>query len=388
MSDRDYDLVVFGATGFTGRLVAEYLNGKAKKWAIAGRNRDKLAALGLDVPVEIVDALDRDACARIARRTKVVCTTVGPYAKLGSPLVDACAETGTHYCDLTGEVQWMREMIDLHDASAKATGARIVHTCGFDSIPSDLGVWATQQEFVRRFGHPAHEVTAHYTDVTGGFSGGTYASMFGMAEAMSDPQVRRVLADPYGLDPDRNGQPRVRDNTVGWSRELRRLTVPFLMASVNTRVVRRGHALAGRPWGDDFIYREVMAPRSAATAMIVLAGMAGVAAALKRPRLRAMLQRRATQPGDGPSPETRARGHWKVRFIARRDDEKLEYVVADPHGDPGYASTSKMLGESALCLAYDPLESCGGLLTPSVAMNGALLARLRAAGLTFAPAES
>jgi short subunit dehydrogenase-like uncharacterized protein len=388
MSERDYDLVVFGATGFTGRLVAEYLNGKPKKWAIAGRSRDKLAALGLDVPIEIVDALDHDSCARIASRTKVVCTTVGPYAKLGSPLVAACAEAGTHYCDLTGEVQWMREMIDLHDARAKATGARIVHTCGFDSIPSDLGVWATQQEFVRRFGHAAHEVTAHYTDVTGGFSGGTIASMFGMAEAMADPEVRRVMRDPYSLDPDRNGQPKVNDASVGWSRDLRRITVPFIMAQINARVVRRAHALAGRPWGEDFTYREVMAPRSAATAAVVLAGMAGLAAAMKRPRLRAMLQRRVPQPGDGPSPERRARGHWKVRFIARAGDEKLEYVVADAHGDPGYASTSRMLGESALCLAYDPLESSGGVLTPSVAMNGALLARLRAAGLTFAPAES
>ncbi len=388
MSERDYDLVLFGATGFTGKLVADYLKGKPKKWAIAGRNRDKLAALGLDVPIELVDALDADACARIARRTRVVCPTVGPYAKYGSALVAACADAGTHYCDLTGEVHWMREMIDAHDARAKATGARIVHTCGFDSIPSDLGAWATQQEFVRRFGHPAHEVTAHYTDVTGGFSGGTIASMFGMAEAMADPKVRRVLGDPYALDPDRNGQPRVRDMSVGWSRELRRITVPFVMAAVNTRVVRRGHALAGRPWGEDFVYREVMAPRSATTAVVVLAGMAGLAAALKRPRLRAMLQRRATQPGEGPSPERRAHGHWKVRFIARSGGEQLEYVVADAHGDPGYASTSKMLGESALCLAYDELTSPGGVQTPSVAMNGALLARLRAAGLTFAPAES
>jgi short subunit dehydrogenase-like uncharacterized protein len=283
----------------------------------------------------------------------------------------------------------MRAMIDEHDARAKATGARIVHTCGFDSIPSDLGTWATQQEFTRRYGHPAREVTAHYTDVTGGFSGGTYASMFELADAMRDPVVRRVLRDPYALDPDREApHPRVGDRAVGWSKELRRITVPFIMATTNAPVVRRGHALSGRPWGDDFVYREVMAPRSATTAAVVLAGLTAISAALKRPRLRAMLRRRVPQPGEGPSPERREHGHWKVRFIARSGAEHVEYVVADPHGDPGYASTSKMLGESALCLAYDPLTSPGGVLTPSVAMNGALVDRLRAAGLTFAPAES
>ena len=171
---REFDVVVFGATGFTGRLVAEYLRGHApKQWAIAGRNLEKLQALGFDVPIVKADALDAAACVQVARRTKVVCTTVGPYAKYGSELVAACAAEGTHYCDLTGEVHWMRRMIDTHHERARETGARIVHACGFDSIPSDLGTWATQQEFMQRFGRPAQSVTAHYTDVTGGFSGGT-----------------------------------------------------------------------------------------------------------------------------------------------------------------------------------------------------------------------
>jgi short subunit dehydrogenase-like uncharacterized protein len=386
---KEFDLVLFGATGFTGRLVAEYLASRASKtWAIAGRDPKKLAALGLPAPAVVVDALDPAACAELARRTRVVCTTVGPYARYGSALVAACADAGTHYCDLTGEVHWMRQMIDAHHERARATGARIVHACGFDSIPSDLGAWATQQEFARRFGHPAREVTAYFVDVTGGFSGGTVASMFEIAEAMSDREVRRVLRDPYALDPDPDApHPPVDDRPVGWSRDLRRVTIPFVMAGTNAPVVRRGHALAGHPWGEGFVYREVMAPRSAVRAAGTLVGLAALAAAMKRPRLRAAIQKRAPKPGEGPPPERRAHGHWKVRLVAKDGGDAMQYVVADPHGDPGYASTAKMLGESALCLAYDELAGDGGVLTPSVAMAGALVARLRAAGLTFEPAE-
>lgn len=391
MAEREFDVVLFGATGFTGRLVAEYLaKQKPKRWAIAGRNRDKLAALGLDVPIVIADAMDPAACAEVARRTRVVCTTVGPYSKYGSALVGACAEAGTHYCDLTGEVHWMRAMIDAHHETARKTGARIVHTCGFDSIPSDLGTWATQQEFIRRFGRPAQKVTAFYGESSGGLSGGTAASAFAIADAMSDPAVRRVLRNPHGLDPDPNApHPKYDDKPVGWDPYLKMFYVPFFMAETNTRVVRRGHALAGYPWGRDFVYREVMSTpgnaRGAVMAAAITAGLAGLAFAMKRPKLRAKLQERAPKPGEGPSQEKRERGHWKVRFVAEDGADKLLYIVADPHGDPGYASTSKMLGESALCLAYDELDSEGGCLTPSVAMNGALLERLRDAGFVFEP---
>ena len=384
---KEFDIVVFGATGFTGKLVCDYLKGKPKQWAIAGRSKEKLEALGFDVPVLVADAHDPDALIRVARRAKVVCSTVGPYAKYGSELVAACAAEGTHYCDLTGEVFWMREMIDAHHETAKRTGARIVHACGFDSIPSDLGAWATQQEFMHRFGRPAKSVTANYVDVSGGFSGGTFASMFGMAEAMKDPAVRRVIGNPYSLDPDGGPHPHVNDRAVGWSKQLKRITVPFIMAGTNAPVVRRGHALAGRPWGDEFVYREVMAPKSPVTAAVVLGGLATLATAMKRPWLRTQIQKRAPKPGEGPSLEKRTHGHWKIRFIATDGADTIEYVVADQHGDPGYQSTSKMLGESALCLAYDDLTSEGGVITPSLAMNGALLARLRAAGLTFEPAE-
>ena len=392
-SEREFDLVLFGATGFTGRLVGEYIaRQKPKRWAIAGRNREKLAALGFDAPILVADAMDPAACTDVAARARVVCTTVGPYSKYGSALVAACAEAGTHYCDLTGEVHWMREMIDAHHDRARQTGARIVHTCGFDSIPSDLGAWATQQEFIHRFGRPAQKVTAFFGEQSGGMSGGTAASGFAIAEAMSDPFVRRVLRNPYALDPDPAApHPKVDGPAVGWDPYLKMFFVPFFMAATNSPVVRRGHALAGYPWGPDFVYREVMSTpgnaRGAIMATAITVGLAALAAAMKRPRVRGMLQQRAPKPGEGPSQDKRERGHWKVRFVAEDGDDKLLYIVGDPAGDPGYASTAKMLGESALCLAYDELDSPGGCLTPSIAMDGALLERLRNAGLIFEPAQ-
>ena len=385
MSDRDYDIVLFGASGFVGKLTADYLAGKPKKWAIAGRNKDKLAQLGCNVPIEVVDAMDRAACDRIARRAKVIATTVGPYAKYGSALVAACAEAGTHYADLTGEVPWMRRMIDEHHARAKQTGARIVHTCGFDSIPSDLGTWATQQEFIARFGHPAAKITSLF-QMSGGVSGGTAASAFEIAEASSDREVRRLLRDPHALDPVRGeiaSEPQ--GVPLGRQRDVKMFTAPFVMADTNTPVVYRGHALAGFPWGRDFEYREMMGTKSLVTALGITAGLGALAAAMKRPRLRAWLRTKAPQPGEGPSQQQRERGRWRVQLVAERGSDKLVYVAADPAGDPGYQSTAKMLGESALCLAYDDLHSDGGVLTPSVGMGGALVERLRAIGLQFSP---
>jgi short subunit dehydrogenase-like uncharacterized protein len=393
---RDLDVIVFGATGFTGRLVADYLQRRAEhepvRWAIAGRSRDKLEALGMGVPILVADALDPAAVRELARRTKVVCTTAGPFARYGSELVAACADAGTHYCDLTGEVAWMRRMIDAHHARAQQTGARIVHTCGFDSIPSDLGTWAAQQAFIERFGHPARKVTALYGEQSGGFSGGTLASALDTTrEASDDRDVRALLGNPYALDPDPGAaRPAAPDErAIGWEPHLKRFTAPFVMAQVNTRVVRRAHALAGAPWGADFVYREVMsAPgnaRGAIMALGITGGLAALELALTRPRLRDLIGKRGPQPGEGPSDEVRARGHWKLRLVAEgAPDEVLIYVASD-RADPGYGSTAKMLGESALCLALDPLRSPGGVQTPSVAMAQPLLDRLRRAGLTFAP---
>jgi short subunit dehydrogenase-like uncharacterized protein len=393
---REFDIIVFGATGFTGRLVADYLAGaagrEALRWAIAGRSRDKLEALGLGVPIVVGDALDPPAMRSLARRTQVVCTTAGPFARYGSELVAACAEAGTHYCDLTGEVPWMRRMIDAHHERARQSGARIVHTCGFDSIPSDLGCWAAQQAFLERHGHPAHKVTALFGEQSGGFSGGTAASAFDLArEAAGDAQVRAVLRNPYALDPDPSAPrpPAPDEAAIGWQPRLKLFTLPFVMAQVNTRVVRRGHALAGLPWGEDFVYREVMSTpgtlRGAAMAAGITGGLAALGFAMSRPSLRDQLAKRAPQPGEGPSPEVRARGHWLVRLLAEDTQGNALVYVASDRADPGYGSTAKMLGESALCLAREPLTSPGGVLTPSVAMAQPLLDRLRRAGLTFAP---
>jgi short subunit dehydrogenase-like uncharacterized protein len=394
---REFDVILFGATGFTGRLVADYLTQcherATLRWAIAGRNRAKLDALGLGAPIVVADALDAKAVRALAERTVVVCTTAGPFARYGSELVAACADAGTHYCDLTGEVQWMRRMIDAHHARAQATGARIVHTCGFDSIPSDLGTWAAQQAFIAQYGAPARKVTALFGESSGGFSGGTVASGLETArEAAADPAIRRLLANPYALDPDPDGaHPAAPDDrAIGWEPHLKMFTAPFVMAAVNSRVVRRGHALAGKPWGQGFVYREVMSTpgnaRGAAMAAGITGGLAALAVTFAVPWLREQVARRAPQPGEGPSADARARGHWKLRLVAEgAGGDALIYVLSD-RADPGYGSTARMLGEAALCLALDPLTSPGGVTTPAAAMAQPLVDRLRRAGLQIGPA--
>ena len=319
----------------------------------------------------------------------------GPYSKYGNEVVAACAAAGTHYCDLTGEVSFMRGMIDAHHERAKQTGARIVHSCGFDSIPSDLGTWAAQQEFIRRFGRPASHVTALFGETRGGVSGGT-------ARERARDRVRRpsTIASCAGCSrihtgsipirvPSRPPAPDVR--SIRLERRPRHVRRAVRDGGTNSRVVRRAHALAGFPWGDNFVYTEAMSAPGNAGGLVRAVATTGrarprLAFALKRPMLRDQLAKRAPQPGEGPSARTREHGHWKARFLATRDDDSSSISPRDPHGDPGYASTTKMLGESALCLAFDELSSSGGVTTPSVAMGGALLERLRSAGLQFHPA--
>jgi short subunit dehydrogenase-like uncharacterized protein len=323
----------------------------------------------------------------IATATRVVCTTVGPYARYGSELVAACARAGTDYCDLTGEVPWIRAMIDAHHATAQRTGARIVHCCGFDSIPSDLGVLLVQEEMKRRHGRAADHVTSFYGEMKGTFSGGTFASLLGVAdEAARDPAVRRVMFNPYALDPDpARGGPDRDDRGVGFDRGLRAFTAPFVMSAINTRVVRRSHALFGYPW-DGFSYREVMSfpasPRGLALAAGWTAGLVGFMAATRVPPLRSRIEKRMPAPGEGPSPEARARGYFAVRVVGESGADRLVVKVSD-RADPGYGSTSKMLSQAALCLALDDLPTAGGVLTPATAMGFRLIERLREAGLTF-----
>lgn len=399
--DRRLDLVVYGATSFVGQILCRYLVerhgiGGPLRWAIAGRDATKLeqvaADTGADVERIVADAADRSALEQMVGATKVVVSTVGPYAKFGSELVDAVVAAGTDYCDLTGETQWMRRMIDAHQDDAERSGARVVHTCGFDSIPSDLGVWFTQQRALERFGVACNRISMRVHALRGGASGGTVASMLNlMEEAAADPSLRRLLADPYALAPvdqrDGPSQPDLarpaRDAVTGqW-------IAPFVMAAVNTRVVQRSHALMGRPWGQDFRYDEATemgaGPVGAAKAVGLSAGLAvGLGLTALGPTRR-LVARVVPKPGEGPSPDAQLKGNFDLRFFGSTPDGRTLLTQVTGDRDPGYGSTAKMLGEAAVALVeLDPAEVGGGFWTPSTAFGDQLVERLEAhAGLRF-----
>jgi short subunit dehydrogenase-like uncharacterized protein len=401
---REFDLIVVGATGFTGSLVAEYLcerYGTAAdlRWAIAGRNGDKLEAVKEQIgdaaeslPVVVADSLDDDAMLQLAGRTRVILTTVGPYALYGSPLVAACASAGTHYCDLTGEVQWVRRMIDQHHEQAKASGARIVHCCGFDSIPMDIGAWNLQQEAMDRHGSYCSSITLLVRAMKGAASGGTMASMMNiMREARADRDVARLLARPYSLNPDpsERGQDHGDQRGARYDAEGGTWTAPFVMASVNTRVVRRTHALLGYPWGRDFRYHEAVrtgsGPAGWLRASSVTAGLGGLVTAASFGWSRNLLEQFVLpKPGTGPDAAAREAGFFKLEQIGTLPDGTSIRGRVSGDRDPGYGSTSKMIAESGVCLAMDEPAGPGGVLTPAAAMAEPLLKRLEAnAGLTF-----
>ncbi len=397
MHARKFDLVLWGATGFTGRLVAEHLARVAAarklRWAVGGRNPDKLAALlgeigAPDIPVVLADSLEPRSLAALARQTRAVCSTVGPYALYGSPLVAACADTGTSYCDLSGEVHWMRRMIDAHEARAAETGARIVHSCGFDSIPSDLGCLFVQQQAIERFGRPCNSVKLFVRKMRGSFSGGTVASMLNALEvAKRSPEDRRVMGNPYALNPagDNTG-PDGRDQ----ARPLRDLdadswTAPFVMASINTRIVRRSHALLGWPWGRRFRYSEsVMTGKGIvglARATALTGALGGFMAAASVGPARALMNRLfLPQPGQGPGEAAREAGGFEMLLIGRHSTAPQRHLQARVIGrrDPGYGATARMLAEAAMCLALDGdrLPVGGGSWTPATALGELLIERL------------
>ena len=406
--DRELEIVVWGATGFTGRLVAEYLLRRYGtgdlRWALGGRNPAKLEevrgeiarATGSDasgLPLFVGDSDDPASMEELAGRAKVVCTTVGPYAKYGSLLVAACAKAGTDYCDLTGEVHWIRRMIDAHQDTAAASGARLVPTSGFDSIPSDLGVWFVQREMQQRHGVVSPHVKCRIHGFSGGASGGTLASMMNMMdEAGRDPEVRRVMADPYGINPkDLRHGPEARDRMQpSFDEDFGQWTAPFVMAAINTRVVRRTNALLGYPYGQGFRYDEAILTGKGALGLAkasgVAAGMAGTMAAATVGPIRRLIEGRLPAPGEGPSKEQREKGYFDLEFLAEHPDDRAKDLRARVRGDrdPGYGSTSKMLAEAAVCLARDDLEVSGGFWTPASAMGDALVGRLHErAGVTF-----
>jgi len=405
---RSFDVLLWGATGFTGQLVAEYLArhhgvGRELRWALGGRSKEKLERVrasleaidprARELPLVLGDGTDRASLDRLAVDASVVCSTVGPYALHGKELVAACVEAGTDYCDLTGEPQFVRAMIDAHHERAGATGARIVCCCGYDSIPSDLGTLMLQEHAQKKHGARCAEVKHFAGEAKGGISGGTAASMVSlMDEAARDPEVRRLLNDPYALDPGRGeaGPDGHDQRGVRWDADLAMWTGPFLMAAINTRVVRRSNALLGYAWGRDFRYREAMSFGKGAAGWLRAAGVSagtafGTAAVTVAP-VRRLVAKRLPAPGDGPSKEVRDRGFFVSRLVGTLPDGKgkLRGTVRGT-SDPGYGETAKMLSESALCLARDgdAIRRQGGVLTPASCMGMRLVERLRDAGMTF-----
>jgi short subunit dehydrogenase-like uncharacterized protein len=399
------DLVIWGATGFTGGLVAEYLartegaSGKVK-WGIAGRRQEALEAVrqrlvAIDptastLPLITADASSPDSLRAMAAQARVVCTTVGPYAQHGSALVAACIAEGSDCCDLSGEPHWMREMMDRHQAEAEQKRVRIVHSCGFDSIPSDLGTFLVEQRAIEKLGRPLPRVTTYVKRVRGASSGGTIASIGQIFEAAAkDRATRKILADPYSLLPEGAERgPRTSDVApTAFDAEEQVWTAPFLMAPSNGKIVRRTNALLGYPYGRDFLYREVSAykigPKGFTRAAAMTAGLGALSAAMTfRPARQALVGRVLPAPGEGPNAEVREKGLFEFHVVGRDEGVTIRVIVRGDK-DPGYGSSAGMLGESALCLALDPLAERFGMLTPASAMGRALVDRLPRAGVTF-----
>ena len=384
---RDFDIVVYGASGFTGRLVAEYLvqrHGADKdlNWAMAGRSLEKLAAVRDEIgapestPMFVADASDEASVAALARRARVVITTVGPYQLYGASLVAACAQAGTDYVDLCGEPTWMRGMIDAHEAEAKASGARIVFSCGFDSIPFDLGVLYLQEAAKQRFGAPFTRVKGRVRRMKGESSGGTFASFKATMEAAGrDPVVRALLRDPFALTPGFVGPKQPSGSEIEVDPDLGAWTAPFFMAPINTRNVHRTNFLLGYPYGEGFLYDEKLVTGPGDRGEHVARAVAASAATLG--------QKHVPEPGEGPSREARESGMYDVMFLGVDEGRKLAAVVTGDR-DPGYGSTSKMISEAAICLLRECGATPGGNHTPGAAMGLKLVDRLVAnAGLTF-----
>jgi len=397
-------VAVFGATGFTGRLVAGYLAAHAPagvRVGLAGRSADRLAGVRAQLgeaaaawPLVVADSADPASLAALARAARVVVSTVGPYRRQGLALVEACATNGTDYTDLTGEVLFIRDSIDrCHEAAAQA-GARIVHSCGFDSIPSDLGVLLLHQAAREDGAGDLRDTTLVVTALKGGVSGGTLASMMDqLDEVRAAPGLGRLVDDPYALSPDRAAEPDLGDERdlrrVSYDAALRMWLGPFAMAGINTRVVRRSNALQGWAYGREFRYREVTGfgsgPAAPLRGTAVSAAFRSVEAGLAFGPSRALLGRLLPSPGQGPSDKARRDGYFRIQVHTRTESGTRYLAAVEAQGDPGYAATSVMLSQSALCLALDRdrLPGQAGVLTPAAAMGAPLIDRLRTAGLTL-----
>ncbi|RZU47127.1 short subunit dehydrogenase-like uncharacterized protein [Fluviicoccus keumensis] len=397
-----HHIVVFGATSFVGQILTRYLwqrhgIGGEVSWALAGRSLGKLeqvrASLGPQaaaLPLIVADAAHEAELRSLCAQTRVIVSTVGPYALYGSPLVKVCAETGTDYCDLTGEVQWIARMIAEHEATAQKSGARIVHCCGFDSIPSDLGVHFLQQHARQQFGQPCSTIKLRIKNMRGGASGGTVASMLNVVqESVKDPSVRKLMSNPYALCPGVQGVRQPNVTLAEYDEDARSWLAPFVMAGINTRVVHRSNLVGGN-YGADFRYDEAMMTgngfKGRAVATAIGAGLAGFLAAAALPPTRFLLEKVVPQPGEGPTPEEQEKGGYDFRFFGRTTSGQKMVVKVTGDRDPGYGSTAKILGEAAVCLALetDKAKVGGGFWTPATAFGDKLVKRLvDHAGLTF-----
>jgi short subunit dehydrogenase-like uncharacterized protein len=400
MAPRAFDVVVFGATGFTGGLVAQYLARHAgeARWAIAGRDRAKLervrAKLGREVPILLADAKDPLALRQLAAQTKVVATTAGPFALYGDELVAACVERGTHYCDLSGEMQWIARMIARHHSAAEASGARIVHACGYDSLPSDLGVFVMQEFALATYGQPVSEIHALAYARGPSLSGGTFASMFNVAdEAARDRSVRKLMFDPHALAPDPRALTGAKHEQrgVGYVADAGVFTGPFLMAPANVRIVHRSNALLDYLYGRDFVYAEAMPTGKgvlgATAAALLTGGVAAMFLGIGAPPVRWLLKRVLPKPGEGPSEQKRQGSSFAHELYGTVGGKHLRAHFG-ANGDPGYGETAKMIAESALCLAFDDLKSPGGVMTGAAAMGAQLVKRLQKANFEIWASEA
>jgi short subunit dehydrogenase-like uncharacterized protein len=390
MSSSKFDIVVYGATGFTGQLIAEYLAAHYKgerglKWAMAGRSKDKLAsvrdAIGApaDTPLIVADAADPASLKAMVDQTRSVISTVGPYQFYGNELLAACVASGTDYLDLCGEPLWMRQMIDAHEGAAKSSGARIMFSCGFDSLPFELGVFFCQETAKKTLGAPVNRVKGRIRDMTATVSGGTVASTkASFSAAARDLSLVAQLQNPFVLTPGFEGPKQPRGNKPLLDEDMGSWTAPFVMATINTRNVHRSNMLMNFPYGKDFVYDEMVltgpGEQGEANAKRLVAAVnaerMGAAGGLK--------------PGEGPSKEERENGLYDLLFAAIAPDGRQVRVAVRGDRDPGYGSTSKMIAECAICLLRDTPEVSGGIWTPGAAMGNHLIKRLvDHAGLTF-----
>ena len=386
MSDREFDVVIFGASGYTGKLVAEYMQDKygddqSIKYAIAGRNTEKLLEvkkdlnLNEDITILEVDSTDLDSLDKMTTSAKCILTTVGPYQLYGSKLVESCAKNGTDYVDLTGEPGWMYEMINAHKETAQKSGARIVFSCGFDSIPFDLGVYFVQNAAKEKFGKPAPHVRGRVKAMNGEFSGGTIASLGATMSTLKEkPELIKVLANPFSLTEGFEGPSQLDDSKPLLDEKMNMWLAPFVMAPINTKNIHRSNALLDHAYGEDFCYDEMM---------IAGEGDEGEQMAKAMSSGNPMGGDNLPQPGEGPSKESREQGNYDVLFFADLEEGSIGARVTGDM-DPGYGSTSKMIAESALCLVQDCSNLAGGIYTPAPSMGEKLIDRLiKKAGLTF-----